>query len=263
MKIIENIKDLRQNLNSYYKTEKKIGLIPTMGFLHEGHLSLVKSACAENDIVVVSIFVNPTQFGPQEDYDSYPKDIAGDAEKLKNLDVDYLFFPQVDEMYPQNYSTFVEVKGLTDKLCGSSRPGHFRGVTTVVSKLFNIVQPDRAYFGQKDYQQFLVIKRLIQDLNIAIKLRMVPIVREKDGLALYKALKKGKELIINGEKNASNVKKEMRNLIKNETLAKIDYLEVVDPDNLKIVNEIKNKVLLVLAVYIGETRLIDNFLVTL
>jgi len=203
--------------------------------------------------------------------------LGRDAEKAREAGVDYIFTPDVNEMYSDQFRTFVQVEDLTEKLCGASRPHHFRGVTTVVSKLFNIVRPDLAYFGQKDFQQFVIIRRLVKDLNFPLKLKMVPIVREKDGLAvssrnkylneqkreaatiLYQALQKGKNLILNGEKNADKVEKEMKNLINGEKLARIDYVKVVEPENLEDINNISEEALLVMAVFIGETRLIDNF----
>jgi pantoate--beta-alanine ligase len=247
-----------------------------MGFLHEGHLSLVRKATEENDIVVVSIFVNPTQFGPEEDYEQYPRDLSKDKVEVEELGVDYIFAPEASEMYPEGYHTFVEVEELTDYLCGNSRPGFFRGVATVVCKLFNIVQPDRAYFGQKDFQQFVIIKRMVRDLNFSIELRMLPIVREEDGVALssrnkylnseerkaatvlYKSLSRGKDLILKGGKDARKIRDIMVEIINEEELAQIDYVEVVDPDDLVPVEEVGEKVLLAMAVYIGETRLIDN-----
>ncbi|MDI3547987.1 MAG: pantoate--beta-alanine ligase [Halanaerobiales bacterium] len=276
MEIIKGIAELRSRIQQAKEDGKDIGLVPTMGYLHEGHLSLVRAAVRDNDIVVVSIFVNPTQFGPNEDYDSYPRDLEHDAAKLRELGVDYVFAPGVQEMYPEGYNSFVEVRDLTDKLCGKSRPGHFRGVTTVVTKLLNIVQPHRAYFGQKDFQQLVVIRRMVTDLNIPVEIKGLPIVREEDGLAmssrnkylnskerkaatvLFKALEKGKEMILEGERDADKVREEMAGLINQEPLARIDYVAVVDPEGLQDLKKIGDRVLLALAVFIGNTRLIDN-----
>lgn len=272
MDIIKDIKEIRKRLDNC----KNVGLVPTMGYLHEGHLSLIRKAREESDTVVVSVFVNPTQFGPEEDYEDYPRDLSKDKVKVNELGVDYIFAPEVSKMYPEDYNTFVKVEEITDYLCGSSRSGHFRGVTTVVCKLFNIVQPARAYFGQKDFQQFVVIKRMVRDLNFSIELCMLPIVREKDGLALssrnkylnseereaatvlYRALNEGENLIAGGERKVRKIRNSMVEIINKEKLAEIDYVELVDPDNLSQVEEIGEKVLLAMAVYIGDIRLIDN-----
>jgi pantoate--beta-alanine ligase len=184
MEIVNNIDSIRQKLACSRRQGKSIGLVPTMGFLHEGHLSLVRRAAKENDIVVVSIFVNPTQFGPQEDFESYPRDLERDALLAEEAGANFIFYPTVGEMYPQKYETFVEVTELTKELCGRSRPGHFRGVTTVVTKLFNIILPDKAYFGQKDAQQAIVIQQMVRDLNQNVEICVCPIIREKDGLAM-------------------------------------------------------------------------------
>ena len=277
MGIIKKIENLREKLQSHRQSCKKIGFVPTMGYLHQGHMNLVNKAVIDNEIVVLSIFVNPTQFGPDEDYEDYPRDLKRDAAKAKKAGVDYIFTPEVEEMYPQGYNTLVQVNELTERLCGASRPSHFQGVTTVVSKLFNIVEPDTAYFGQKDYQQFVVIKRMVQDLNFSINLNMVPIVREDDGLAvssrnkylnseqreaatiLYDALSSGKEMILEGERDAVKVKNTMEAMIEDEQLAIKDYVAVVDSKTLKPVSKISGDVVMAMAVFIGETRLIDNF----
>ncbi len=277
MKVIHKINELRVELAQYYHSEQSIGFVPTMGCLHQGHLKLMKNAVKENDIVVLSIFVNPTQFGPEEDYEEYPRNFKKDFTKARETGVDYIFNPEVEEMYSEGYNTFVEVEKLTEKLCGASRPEHFRGVTTVVTKLFNIVRPDIAYFGQKDFQQFVVIKRLVKDLNFPLKLEMVPIAREDDGLAissrnkylnkrereaagvLYQALQKGENMILKGERNAYKVEEKMKDLIKDEELASIDYVKAVEPETLEDIEKISKEVLLAVAVFIGETRLIDNF----
>ncbi|MDI6865118.1 pantoate--beta-alanine ligase [Thermodesulfovibrio yellowstonii] len=258
---------------------KSIGFIPTMGALHEGHLSLIRRAKEENDIVIVSIFVNPTQFAQGEDYEKYPRDVELDKEKLEALAIDYLFLPDVNSLYPEGYSTYVVVEGLSDKLCGAFRPGHFRGVATVVCKLFNIVKPLRAYFGQKDYQQSLIIRRMVEDLNFDIEIIVCPTVREQDGLAMssrnlyldekerqsatviYKALKEGERLLNEGEKPL-NVKLKMHEILKKEPLIReIQYAGVYDPLTLEEIKERQNKYLLAVALKIGDTRLIDNLIV--
>jgi pantoate--beta-alanine ligase len=264
------------------RQEGQIGLVPTMGFLHEGHLSLVRQARADSNFVVVSIFVNPTQFGPTEDFDTYPRDFDQDCRLLEAEGVDLLFVPSVEEMYPKGNATSVEVTGnLTKGLCGASRPGHFRGVTTVVSKLFNIVQPHRAYFGQKDAQQLAVIKRLASDLNWGIEIVGMPIIRESDGLAmssrnrnlnpeerrsatcLYYALQRAKARIEAGQRNAERVLEGIREVIGREKLARIDYIEIVSLNDFEPVDGIEGEVLIALAVFIGETRLIDNLQLTI
>jgi pantoate--beta-alanine ligase len=279
LQIIKSIRELDNQLQQARRKGMKVALVPTMGFLHEGHLSLVRAANMENDLVVVSIFVNPTQFGPGEDYDTYPRDLENDVIKLQETGIEYIFAPDVEELYPEGYSTFVEVEGITDKLCGHFRPGHFRGVTTIVSKLFNIVRPDRAYFGEKDYQQLIVIKKMVRDLNMPVQIKGLPIIREEDGLAmssrnrylnseerkaatvLYKALQNAKKMVYNGERDADQIKKEMLSFINKEPLVSIDYVSVVDPETLEDLDKIKDSVLLALAVYIGDTRLIDNVLI--
>jgi len=259
---------------------KSIGFVPTMGALHEGHLSLIQRARRENDILVMSIFVNPTQFGPGEDYRRYPRPFEKDRRLAQREGVDIIFYPSVSQMYGEEYSTYVEVEGLSKVLCGMSRPGHFRGVASVVCKLFNIVKPHVAYFGQKDYQQLRIIKRMVEDLNMEVEIRECPIVREPDGLAmssrnsylsfqergkalsLYRALKRGKHLIKAGN-SAQDVISEIKKLIQRGPHTKIDYIKIVDPQNLEEVNKIRpgRKVLVALAVWIGKTRLIDNMLV--
>jgi len=282
MDIYSRIADLRQEVGQVKKTGQRIGFVPTMGSLHKGHLSLVSKAVQENDFVVVSIFVNPTQFGPKEDYDSYPRDLESDAGKLGALDVDCIFSPDTTEMYPEGYNSYVMVKGISSKLCGSSRPGHFKGVTTVVAKLFNIIQPNTAYFGEKDYQQLMVIKRMVKDLNMPIAVRGIPIVREEDGLALSsrnkhlnieerkqatilnRSLLKAKELILEKQlKDVSKIKKEIIEMIESQPLARIDYIEIVDLETLGDIQFIEDEVLVALAVYIGVTRLIDNMLINI
>ncbi|MGB9823665.1 MAG: pantoate--beta-alanine ligase [Candidatus Hydrothermia bacterium] len=254
-----------------------IGFVPTMGYLHEGHLSLVKRSKSECGITFVSIFVNPTQFGPGEDYGRYPRDEERDLKLLSRLNVDYVFMPSVEDMYPDGYSTYVEEISLSRYLCGAKRPGHFRGVCTVVTKLFNIVKPHRAYFGKKDYQQFRIIERMVKDLNMEVEIVPCEIVREPDGLAmssrnvylspeerkdavcLYKSLELAKDLIRKGERNPEKIKAEMEKFIlSHKSVKKIDYIEIVDKFTLEPVSEIRGKELIALAVFIGKARLIDN-----
>jgi pantoate--beta-alanine ligase len=276
MKIIKTIKQM-QALSRRLKAENKtIGFVPTMGALHEGHLSLVRRSTKECDSTVVSIFVNPTQFGPQEDFKQYPRDLEGDLKKLSIFNIDAVFTPDNEEMYPEGFSTNIKIGHLGEILCGMSRPGHFNGVATVVTKLFNIVIPHRAYFGQKDFQQSVVIKKLVKELNFDIEIIVCPIVREPDGLAmssrnsylnteerkkatvLYRALLRGEECIKQGMKDSLKVREEMEKLIKAENVTAIDYIEVVDPESLESVKQIDRTVVICLAVKIGTTRLIDN-----
>ncbi|HDG61677.1 MAG TPA: pantoate--beta-alanine ligase [Thermotoga sp.] len=279
MVIVEKVKDMKKLSEKYLKENKTIGFVPTMGFLHEGHLSLVRRAREENDIVVVSIFVNPTQFGPNEDYESYPRDFERDVKLLKELNVDVVFYPSVEEMYPKDFSTYVEETKLSRYLCGKSRPGHFRGVCTIVTKLFNIVRPTRAYFGQKDAQQFRVIKRMVRDLNMDVELVECPIVREHDGLAmssrniylsdderaqalaLYNSLKLAENLIKSGERDAEVVKNAMKEFLSRYDKVKIDYVEIVDEETLEPVKHIEGKVIVAIACWVGKARLIDNVIV--
>jgi len=277
--IVEKVKDMKKLSEKYLKENKTIGFVPTMGFLHEGHLSLVRRAREENDIVVVSIFVNPTQFGPNEDYESYPRDFERDVKLLKELNVDVVFYPSVEEMYPKDFSTYVDETKLSRYLCGKSRPGHFRGVCTIVTKLFNIVRPTRAYFGQKDAQQFRVIKRMVRDLNMDVELVECPIVREHDGLAmssrniylsdderaqalaLYNSLKLAENLIKSGERDAEVVKNAMKEFLSRYDKVKIDYVEIVDEETLEPVKHIEGKVIVAIACWVGKARLIDNVIV--
>jgi pantoate--beta-alanine ligase len=268
-----------QRLATQMRASGKLGFVPTMGALHQGHLELVRVAQQRCDGVVVSIFVNPMQFGPKEDYQCYPRDFARDRKLLREIGVDVIFYPDVREMYPENYSTYVDVECLTQHLCGKSRPGHFRGVTTVVAKLFNIVKPHIAVFGQKDAQQAFVIKRMVRDLNFDIEIVVVPTVREPDGLAmssrnsyltpderrqavvLYQALRHAEQLIKDGERDARKVKRAMRRIIQTSSSGRIDYVEIVDTNYLKPIQLIKNEILIALAVYFGRARLIDNLIV--
>ena len=279
MEIVKTIAEVRTQVKAWKKEGLSVGLVPTMGFLHEGHKSLIERAVKENDRVVVSDFVNPTQFGPTEDLGSYPRDLERDAKLCKEAGAALLFNPEVDEMYFEDRSTFVNMDGLTKELCGKSRPIHFQGVCTVVSKLFNIVTPDKAYFGQKDAQQLAVIKRMVRDLNFDIEIVGCPIIREEDGLAkssrntylseeerraavvLSQALKIGKEMVEQGETDVKKVKNAICEKINTEPLAKIDYVEIVDFDSIEPVETIESSILTAIAVYIGKTRLIDNFII--
>ncbi len=272
MIVAKTIAEMRQFRE---ETAGSVGFVPTMGYLHDGHMSLVKKAREENEAVAVSIFVNPTQFGPREDFKSYPRDTKRDLAMLEPL-TDIVFMPSDKEMYPKGYDSWVEVKGLTDVLEGAVRPGHFLGVTTVVAKLFNIVAPDKAYFGQKDAQQVAVIKKMVKDLNMDLEVVTCPTVREKDGLAmssrntylngeqrqsatvLYKALVLAQELVVRGEKDAGAVRLEMKELIDKEPQATIEYISVADNETLRELHRIKLPVLVSMAVKFGKTRLIDN-----
>lgn len=278
MNIISTINEVREQIKEWKKQGLTVGLVPTMGYLHEGHKSLIDAAVKENDKVVVSVFVNPTQFAPGEDLETYPRDLDRDAALCQEAGAALVFHPEPSEMYHQNYSTYVDMRTLTQGLCGKTRPTHFSGVCTVVSKLFHIVQPDRAYFGQKDAQQLAVIKHMVEDLNFDIKIVGCPIIREEDGLAkssrntylneeerkqaviLNQALQKGKEQIENGERRSSQIKQMIIQIIETMPLAKIDYVEVVDFQTLESIEEIKGEILVAVAVYIGKTRLIDNFI---
>ncbi|MFT9496140.1 pantoate--beta-alanine ligase [Anaerosolibacter sp.] len=276
MKIVETVKQIREEVARARKEGKKVGFVPTMGYLHEGHASLIQRAKAENEFVVVSIFVNPTQFGVGEDFETYPRDLERDSEIAEQAGANIIFHPTVGEMYPLGYRTYVDVEGITSKLCGASRPGHFRGVTTIVSKLFHMVKADRAYFGQKDAQQVAVIQQMVRDLNMDIEIVPCPIVREADGLAmssrntylnpserqaaliLSQSLFEAQGMIDHGEHDAGKLGFWIKENIQTEPLAKIDYVEIVDAVTLEEIEEIKGDVLIALAVRIGKTRLIDN-----
>ena len=278
MKIVKTIDEVREIVRGWRKEGLTVGLVPTMGYLHEGHKSLIVRAAAENDRVVVSDFVNPTQFGPNEDFESYPRDIEADARLCDEAGASIIFNPEAEEMYCEPLC-FVDMDKITKVLCGKTRPIHFKGVCTVVSKLFNIVVPDRAYFGQKDAQQLCVIKKMVKDLNFGIEIVGCPIIREEDGLAkssrntylsteerqaalcLSRSLKVGKELIDGGEKDAEKVVEAIKAEINKEPLARIDYVEMVDLNNLEAIKEVKAPLLTAMAVYIGKTRLIDNFII--
>ena len=276
MKVIEKIDDMK-----WLRRElaEPVGFVPTMGYFHEGHLSLVRHARAENSTVVVSIFVNPTQFGPQEDFGSYPRDPQRDLAMLEEEKTDVVFMPSVAEMYPPQFNSWVEVGKVTERLEGASRPGHFKGVTTVVAKLFNIVQPTRAYFGQKDAQQAIVIKKMVADLNMNLEIVTIPTVREPDGLAmssrntylnpmqrkaatvLYQALTLAQKLWSEGEKDAQTIRQQMTTLIQKQPLADIDYISIADAETLDELDTVRPPALVSLAIKIGKTRLIDNVVV--
>ena len=278
MKVVGTIKEVRELVKEWKKNGETVGFVPTMGYLHEGHGSLITKARENNDKVVVSIFVNPMQFGPTEDLDSYPRDLEKDSKFCESLGADLIFHPGPEEMYHDDFSSYVDMSVLTEELCGLSRPVHFRGVCTVVTKLFNIVQPDNAYFGQKDAQQLAIIKHMVQDLNMDINVVGCPIVREEDGLAkssrntylspeerkaaliLSKTVKLAKELIDAGEKDADVVVAKMKENIETEPMAKIDYVKAVNGLTMQQQKEIKAPMLIAMAVYIGKTRLIDNMI---
>lgn len=285
MRVVESPEEMQKIAIDIEREEKSHGFVPTMGYLHEGHLSLARQARKDNDVVTVSIFVNPTQFGPNEDYDRYPRDEERDLSLLRDLGVDYVFVPKAKDMYPENYSTYVIVEDLTDVLCGARRPGHFKGVATIVAKLFNIVRPTRAYFGQKDAQQFRVLRRMVRDLNFPVELVEMPIVREEDGLAMssrnvylspeerkealliHRALLAGRKLIEAGEHDPERVKSEMLAILGKGQRIKPDYVEIVDEETLRPVENLKDstngKVILAIAAFAGKARLIDNEIVNL
>lgn len=278
MKIVKTIEEVRNIISQWRAEGMSVGLVPTMGFLHEGHKSLIDRAVSENDRVVVSDFVNPTQFGPNEDLEAYPRDINHDAELCEKAGAALIFNPEPSEMYYDDCEAYVNINSLSDELCGKSRPIHFKGVCTVVSKLFNIVKPDRAYFGQKDAQQLAIIKRMVRDLNFDVQIVGCPIIREADGLAkssrntylsseerkaaliLSKAIKLGEDMAKNGENDAEKIVSKMKELINTEPMARIDYVEAVDAISIKPVKKMDGAVLVAMAVYIGKTRLIDNFI---
>ena len=276
MKVIDDIHRMATFSKILKKESKTIGFVPTMGYLHDGHISLIKAAKQHTDTAIASIFVNPKQFSPGEDLDKYPRDIKRDEEMARLAGCDVLFYPSAEDMYPDNYATYVNVERLTNTLCGLSRPGHFRGVTTVVAKLFGIIKPDIAYFGQKDAQQAVVVKKMVEDLNMDIEIKVMPIVRDGDGLAmssrnmylsekerkdalcLNQALIKAEAAVKSGERHAPKIIAMISDIIKNKPTARIEYIEVVDAKTLKAVDVIVGETLIVLAVFIGKTRLIDN-----
>lgn len=277
MIVVNKIIEVREFTKKYIINQESIGFVPTMGFLHEGHKSLIDKARKENDKVIVSIFVNPTQFGVGEDLDAYPRDLERDLELCRNADVDMVFVPQTAEIYFKDTTTKISMETLSEELCGKSRPVHFGGVCTVVAKLFNIVNPTRAYFGEKDAQQLAIIKRMVRDLNFDVEIIGCPIIREQDGLAkssrntylseeerkaaiiLHKSLEIAKTIIENGERNVSIIIENIERVIKSEKLAKIDYIEVVDSKSIQKIEVIEEDILVAIAIYIGKTRLIDNF----
>ena len=277
--VIKTISGMSKFIALEKKRGRSIGFVPTMGYLHKGHLSLIRAARRDTDTVVLSIFVNPTQFGPKEDYEKYPRDAARDLGLAEKEGAAALFMPSVSEIYPAGFRTYVELEDITERLCGRSRPGHFRGVATVVAKLLNMIRPDAAYFGQKDAQQAIVIKRMVKDLNMAVKIRVMPTVREPDGLAmssrnaylggkerldaaaLFEALSLAKKLIEGGCRDAERVKAEMRKHLCSKKAVRIDYIAASDMESLKEVKELTGDALISLAVWIGNTRLIDNIVV--
>ena len=279
MKVVKTIKEVREIVSSWRRDGLTVGLVPTMGYLHEGHQSLISKSVSENDRTVVSVFVNPIQFGPNEDLEAYPRDLKRDMEAVEAVGGDLIFNPEPAEMYPSHFTSFIDTTETTELLCGAVRPVHFHGVCTVVGKLFNIVTPDRAYFGQKDAQQLATIRRFVRDLNFGLEIVPCPIVREADGLAkssrntylspaerkaaliLSKSLALGKKAVDEGERDASKVVSIITESLQTEPLARIDYVEVVDFENIQRVETISGETLVAIAVYIGKTRLIDNFIV--
>jgi pantoate--beta-alanine ligase len=278
MEVIATAKEMQQRSDQLRQKEKTIAFVPTMGYLHEGHLALMREGKNRGDKLIISIFVNPTQFGPAEDYEQYPRDMQRDLKLAQKVGVDIVFTPSSQEMYPDGFQTSVEVEGVTQNLCGISRPGHFRGVTTIVAKLFNIVKPHLALFGQKDYQQLVTIKRMVEDLNMDIEIIGVPTVRERDGLAmssrntylspkkrkeaakLYRALREGEELFRQSERNAAVILTTVREIIEEAKPTTIDYIKICDAHTLEDIEEIKNEAIIAVAVQIGKTRLIDNII---
>lgn len=279
MREIKNSREMRLYSAKAGAHGKKISFVPTMGALHEGHLSLIAEARNKSGVVVVSIFVNPIQFGPGDDFSRYPRNLSRDKKLLKNLDIDVLFLPEASELFPDGFKTFVEVEGLSKKLCGRSRPTHFRGVTTILAKLFNIVRPDIVFFGEKDFQQQLIIRRMVRDLNIPVEIVNMPTVREFDGLAmssrnallnpkerksaviLFKALSLAQKEIAGGERDINKLLFRMRSLIGSEPAVRLDYLTAVNPETLEEVKNVRGKILFALAAYLGNSRLIDNILI--
>lgn len=278
MTIETTIDAVKEQVKAWKRTGQSVGFVPTMGYLHEGHGSLIEAARRENDKVVVSIFVNPMQFGPSEDLASYPRDLKKDSALCESLGVDLIFHPEPEEMYHPNFRSFVDMTVLTEELCGLSRPVHFRGVCTVVSKLFHIVQPDRAYFGQKDAQQLAVIRHMVEDLNMDLEIVGCPIIREEDGLAkssrntylspgereaalvLSRSIALGQKMVEDGEQDAGRVIAAMKEMIEKEPMARIDYVKAVDGRTMQQITAVRRPMLVAIAVYIGSTRLIDNFI---
>lgn len=278
MKLISDIGQMRSYVRKIKHEAKTIGFVPTMGYLHEGHLSLMREASKNEDVVIISIFVNPTQFRPGEDYGQYPRDMERDKTLAEHAGVDVIFAPGAEQMYPKGYRSYVDVEEITEPLCGRFRPGHFRGVTSVCCKLFNIVQPDAAYFGQKDLQQAVLIKRMVEDLNMNLEVKVLPIVREPDGLAmssrntylnpkerkdalcLYQSLTEAKQMIEGGQRNPRKIIQRMRDIIEPKA-SNVDYISAVDMEELKDAGKLNGEVLIAIAAWVGETRLIDNMIV--
>ncbi len=277
MRIVRSVGEMKAVSRELRARGARIGLVPTMGYLHEGHLSLVRACRAKSDATVVSIFLNPAQFGPKEDLGAYPRDLERDVASLEKEGVDHVFHPEPSDMYPDGYRTYVEVEDLEDRLCGRSRPGHFRGVCTVVLKLFNIVRPDAAYFGWKDAQQVIVLRKMAADLDLDVRVEALPLVRDADGLALSsrnsylspeerkaalvlsRSLSEARRRIEGGEKDAGTIMRGIEEAVAAERLARLDYVEVVDPVNLRPLDRVDGEALVAMAVFIGRTRLIDNF----
>jgi pantoate--beta-alanine ligase len=279
MKIVTKKEDMKAIIRDLKSQNKTVGFVPTMGYLHEGHLSLVRESRKRMDWTVVSIFVNPTQFGPKEDFNQYPRDFKRDKALLEQEGVDYVFYPDAEKMYPEGYKTYVEVHDLQDRLCGRSRPGHFRGVCTVVLKLFQIIKPDVAFFGQKDAQQTIILKKMVRDLDLDVKIEVMPTIRASDGLALssrnsylspeerraalilIKSLEEAKRMVEKGQRVTDQILKRMKEMVEKEPLAKVDYIEIVSLDDLAPLSVIKKEALIAIAAYIGKTRLIDNVII--
>ena len=279
MKLLKTIDEMRAFRTATRQSGKRVGLVPTMGALHQGHSSLVRAAREKSDLVAVSIFVNPTQFGPNEDFAKYPRDLESDSRLLDREHVDVIFAPSVDDMYPAGAITWVTVEGMSDRLCGKSRPGHFRGVTTIVSKLFHIIEPDAAFFGQKDAAQVAIIRRMVSDLNMPVSIEVCPIIREPDGLALssrnaylnpaqrksalalHRSLQRAQKLLKNGERDSATLIAAAKQEFANEPSVRLDYFEIVDPNSLESVPSISKRALIAVAAFVGNTRLIDNILV--
>jgi len=280
MRVIHTIGEMRAASRDARAAGARLGLVPTMGALHEGHLSLVRAARAKSDVVAATIFVNPTQFGPNEDFSRYPRNLQNDSALLEREGVELIFAPAVEEMYSAGAITWVTVEGMSDRLCGASRPGHFRGVTTVVAKLFNIAEPDVAFFGQKDAAQAAIIRRMVRDLNMPVQIEVCPIVREPDGLAmssrnsylnagdrsaaltLYRSLTRAEELFKSGEKDSAKLIAAGKKEFASQPAVRLDYFEIADPDSLEPLPAVDRPALAAVAAYIGKTRLIDNVLLT-
>ncbi len=278
MEVIKKLNEMQTRVSSIKKRKETIGFVPTMGALHEGHISLMHNARDENDKLIVSIFVNPTQFDNGDDFKSYPRQLDKDIEIAESMNVDIVFAPYAEELFKEGFCTYVLQTKLTEPLCGKFRPGHFKGVTTIMTKLFNIIKPDRAYLGQKDYQQNIVIKRLVHDLNMTIDIKVLPTVRDKDGLAcssrnrhlnpqersnalcIYNSLLKAKSMYSSSVKDANKIIEEMTSIIKSEEYTRIDYVSIVNPNTLEDVSCINGKAVATVAVRVGDTRLIDNII---